>query len=326
MNKFELDKTMEVLGYESPGEYEYSYITGKYETPPYNYLGKYNIFLRNYYCVTSNVNKTIAEGLFKKYNNSKYKIRVDGDNEHKIPYGSCFYHIDTLEGLVAFLYETAYYETHGHIDESYEGYLKLLTTVYRKILDNMNVYQSINDYMINNPDYIKTYLDNRNDLDFNVRSAIQRFDSFVNPFENRNTKIYRNKYEVSGFRNEDKDYNALYLELGDVSLRTIKEDGTFVNRLQIGEDYGETNLYHYFSDGAETFAVDIWDEKRNDRREYDITHRLYGKQYEKKHPVRYYEKQYVIDNIDKYLGIAQKRIHGLDYTKTLTRKKKDSNN
>ena len=97
MNKFELNKTMECFGFNEEDVYE---INGL----------KYYHDNRYFTIVKGKTPLELAKLIMKKYDNNIYRIRVNGLNENQEPAYDVFtYHIDTIEGLIAFIIETKNY-------------------------------------------------------------------------------------------------------------------------------------------------------------------------------------------------------------------------
>ena len=85
--------------------------------------------------------------VYKKYDNHKYLIRVDGNHENNTPTQDVYtYHIDTIEGLVAFLIETKNY--YSKAQTSSDELETILSMVYQKILENVNPQVGIYDWML----------------------------------------------------------------------------------------------------------------------------------------------------------------------------------
>lgn len=161
MNKFELDKTMECFGFDKKDCYE---ICGC----KYYHDGRY------FTIVNGKTPKELAKLIKSKYDNNKYKIRVEGNHEDYEPTGDVYtYHIDTIEGLVAYLIETKNYysKTQTNPDELEN----ILDLIYKKILENVNPQLNIYDWMLdrdNRKEYFKRVLSNNTYLDFKLRKQI----------------------------------------------------------------------------------------------------------------------------------------------------------
>ena len=95
MTKFELDTIMECLCYPQTTYYDI------FDYSIYHSKG-------NYVVVRGQIPYTLAKLIYDKYDNSEYLIRVNGDNKYQKPNSRRIiytYHIDTIEGLAAFLFE-----------------------------------------------------------------------------------------------------------------------------------------------------------------------------------------------------------------------------
>ena len=157
MNKFELDKVMECFGFEKSDNY-------KINGCSYYHNGKYFTIL------DGKTPYELALLIRKKYNNNIYKIRVNGDHESKFPNNDVYtYHIDTIEGLAAFIFESQkYYKS----QKSYEDLDQVLNLIYSKILNEVNPNVNVYDWILereNRNDYFKTLLSSKTYLDFKLR-------------------------------------------------------------------------------------------------------------------------------------------------------------
>ena len=120
MNKFELDKVMEYFGFDIHSYYEI-------------YGCKYYHDDRYFAIINGKTPYELAGLISEKYDNDKYKIRVNGNNEDCVPTDDVYtYHIDTLEGLVAFIIEMKNY--HSKTQDNSCELETALDMVYKKIL------------------------------------------------------------------------------------------------------------------------------------------------------------------------------------------------
>lgn len=133
-NKYELDKTMESFGFNKRDCY---------------HINRYNYYHDGSYftIVSGKTPYKLALLINEKYDNSKYKIRVDGNHEKFLPTRDVYtYHIDTVEGLAAFLIETINYYSKTN-DTSFE-LDTVLDEIYIKILEGVNPQVNIYDWML----------------------------------------------------------------------------------------------------------------------------------------------------------------------------------
>jgi len=259
----------------------------------------------------------LAKLINEKYDNNKYKIRVEGANESKVPKGDVYtYHIDTIEGLVAFILELKNYYSKSEVTQ--EEFETNLNMVYNEILQSVNANVSIYDWMLDRntrKEYFNSLFKNNTILDFRLRKKIEEFDNIVNPFPNINLNTIDNNFIVNGdisntdiFNGVESCYKLTDKE-SDISFRTIKNERGFVIILFIPTELNEVRVYHYFNQGEEVIAFEKYDYKHLNRLEYNITDGTFGKQYGKKHNVTVEDKNFVIKKINKYIDIAKEIVN-----------------
>lgn len=176
MNRYEINKVMECMNSSNKGCY-YRIETQRFDLD-FHHSDKY-------YAVVQGVTPyKLALLINKKYDNSKYHIRVCGGHESEKPTGNVYiYHIDTVEGLVAFVLETKdyYSKTHEYTDKMGQ----LLDRIYTKILEGVSPRKSVYDWMLEDEhrkDYFRTVLSTNTYLDYRIRKKIESFDKAVNPY------------------------------------------------------------------------------------------------------------------------------------------------
>lgn len=295
MNKFELDKIMECFGYKKSDIYEIG------EQRFYHGGGYYTI-------VDGRTPFELALLISQKYDNDKYKIRVDGDNESKIPSGDIYkYHIDTTEGLAAFLFETQnYYSKSQNSPNELEN---ILSMIYTKIIENVNPQMSIYDWMLdreNRKEYFKTLLSSSSYLDFKLRKRIENFDNIVNPFCNKNLDINNNGFIVRGYGYQEDSRFSLIDKESSITMLTIRKSDGFILQLHIPTDLTfEINVYHYFDKDGEKIAFEKYDEIDLSRIEYNLTDKSFGEHYGEKHQATMEDKNFVIKKLDEYNALVK---------------------
>ena len=299
MNKFELDKTMECFGYKKSGTYNIGeqkfYHDGRYFT-----------------IVNGKTPKELAQLIYEKYDNNKYKIRVDGNNEHCYPIKDVYiYHIDTIEGLVAFLLETKNYYSKEEQNE-YEMEV-ILNSIYQKILENVNPKLKVYDWMA------------KENIDFKLRKKIEDFDKVVSPFCNKAINVKDNNFIVHGNMYNEENWFSLTDKESKVSLSTIRLKNGFVLKLYIPTDVSYEIAYHCFDEDGEEVAFEKYIDGELSRKEYNLTHDTFGECYEEKHKATNEDKEYVIKNLEKYTefakGVVNKNIDSKQDEKKLVIKK-----
>lgn len=296
MNKFELDKTMECFGYKKSDSYAVGNLTFYYD-------GRY------FTIVKGKTPKELANLIYKKYDNNKYLIRVDGNNENYTPTGDTYtYHIDTIEGLVAYLIETKNYysKTQTNPDELED----ILDSIYKKILENVNPQLNIYDWMLdrdNRKEYFKRLLSNNTYLDFKLRKQMELFDSMINPFANNIYDINDSKFIVRGYGyQEDESWFTLTDKESGVVFSTIRSKDGFVLKLHIPTDTSyEIDVYHYFDKNGEELAFEKYDESGLTRIEYNLRNETFGEHYGEKNKVTIKDKNFVINALNEYITLAR---------------------
>ncbi len=296
MNKFELDKTMEYFGYKKSDSYTVGNLTFYHD-------GRY------FTIVKGKTPKELANLIYKKYDNNKYLIRVDGNNENYIPTGDTYtYHIDTIEGLVAYLIETKnYYSKKQTNPNELEN---ILDSIYKKILENVSPQLNIYDWMLdrdNRKEYFKRLLSNNTYLDFKLRKQIELFDNMINPFANNIHDINDSKFIVCGYGYlEDESWFTLTDKESGVVFSTIRSKDGFVLNLHIPTDtLYEIDVYHYFDKNGEELAFEKYDESGLTRIEYNLRNETFGEHYGEKHKVTIKDKNFVINALNKYITLAR---------------------
>lgn len=317
MNKFELDKVMECLGFEIKNCYE---INGC----KYYHDGRY------FTIVDGKTPYELALLIRNKYNNDVYKIRVNGNHEQEVPRGDIYrYHIDTIEGLVAFLLETQdYYSKSQEHSENIEPFLHL---VYSKILQDVNPNISIYNWMLNDENrkrYFETLLNTSTYLDFKLRKKLESFDNIVNPFCNSDLDLNNSKFVVRGYSSQDYGWFSLADKDSGITLTTIRNALGFVIKLCVPSDMPyEMTVYHYFDKNGEEIAFEKYDESGLSRIEYNLANSSFGEHYGIKHAATVKDKKFVIQNLDKYITLASEVVRknvgiSLNNQKILKRNKK----
>lgn len=296
MNKFELDKIMECFGYKKNDSYE---------------VGKLSLYHdgRYFTIVIGQTPFELANIIYKKYDNNKYLIRVNGNHENYTPTGDVYtYHIDTIEGLVAFLIETKNY--YSKAQTSSDELETILSMVYQKILENVNPQVGIYDWMLernNRKEYFKTLLSSNTYLDFKLRKKIESFDKVVSPFCNEDFSIKDNNFAVCGYGyvEEDSWFTLTDKESG-VKLLTIRKKDGFVLKLHIPsvKPY-QINVYHYYDKDGEEIAFEKYDEKGLTTIEYNLTNKSFGEEYGEKHQATTEDKKFVVKSLEEYITLAR---------------------
>ena len=294
MNKFVLDKTMECFGLDKKDCYEINgckyYNDGRYFT-----------------IVNGKIPYELAMLISNKYDNDMYKIRVNGYGESEVPqYDVYTYHIDTIEGLAAVLLETeAYY---SKVEVTVKDFEKFLQLVYLKILQGVNPNISVCDWMLNNENsksYFKTILNAKTYLDFRLRRKMETFDNLVSPFCNDELDLNNSKFIVRGDGNQENNWFSLVDKDSGITMITIREKTGFVIKLCVPADEPyETTVYHYFDKDGEEIAFEKYDESGLSRIEYNLTTSTFGEHYGEKHLATVEDKKFVIQNLDKYILLA----------------------
>lgn len=294
MNKFELDKTMECFGLDKKDCYEINgckyYNDGRYFT-----------------IVNGKIPYELAMLISNKYDNDMYKIRVNGYGESEVPqYDVYTYHIDTIEGLAAVLLETEAYYSKGEV--TVKDFEKFLQLVYLKILQGANPNISVCDWMLNNENskaYFKTILNAKTYLDFRLRRKMETFDNLVSPFCNDELDLNNSKFIVRGDGNQENNWFSLVDKDSGITMITIREKTGFVIKLCVPADEPyETTVYHYFDKDGEEIAFEKYDESGLSRIEYNLTTSTFGEHYGEKHLATVEDKKFVIQNLDKYILLA----------------------
>lgn len=296
MNKFELNTIMNVFGYEESSLYRVN------ECDIYH-GGSY------YAVVKGNTPYELALLIREKYDNDKYKIRVEGGREEEYPKKDIYtYHIDTKEGLVAYILERQnYYSTSKESPNDLDNIMK---TVYTKILAATNPRLSIYDWMLdreNRKEYFKTLLNVNTGLDFKLRKKIDDFDNTINPFVKNDIDLNNQNFIVDGYNGKYENYFALIDQESDVMLSTYREKEGFTIELRVPleKPYG-SYVYHYFHKGVEVLAFETYDENGVSRLEYNLTNNTIGPQYGDKHQPSVKEKKLLIYNLGQYIDLASK--------------------
>ena len=296
MNKFEFDKTMECLGFDKNDSY-------KINGCEYYHDGRY------FTIVKGKVPYELALLIRNKYDNNVYKIRVNGNHESEIPNGDIYtYHIDTIEGLVAFLIETQnYYSKSNNTSKSFEH---LLSMVYSKILQDSDPNISICDWMLNNENrnsYFETILNMDTYLDFKLRKKIESFDNIVNPFCDNDLVLSDFKFIVRGNVYQDNSWFSLIDKYSGITMTTMRETGGFGVKLSVPADNipYESSVYHYFNKNGEEIAFIKYDEFGLSKIEYNLSDSSFGKQDGIKHIATAKDKKFVIQSLDNYIALAK---------------------
>lgn len=294
MNKFELDKVMECFGLNVDSCYEL-------------YGCKYYHDNKYFTIIEGKTPYAVAKLISQKYDNDKYLIRVNGNSEKEVPFTDVYtYHIDTIEGLVAFIYETKNYYTKTQSNPDEFG--SILDSVYKKILESINTQFNVYDWMLdrkNRKDYFKTILSSNNTyLDFKLRKKIESFDNIVSPFYSDLLSIENNSFKVSGCGdNEEESWFTLTdRESGNV-LSTIRKKDGFVLKLHISFD---SVAYHRFSQNGEVIGFAKYDGDEVNRIEYNLTDNSFGEHYGEKRPATIQDKKTIIIYLEEYITLAKR--------------------
>lgn len=295
MNKFELDKIMECFGYKKNDVYEIGNLHF------YHGGGYYTI-------VEGRTPFELASLISKKYDNDKYKIRVDGNNESKNPSSDIYvYHIDTIEGLAAFIFETQNYCSKSQT--SPDEFENILSMIYTKIIENVNAQISIYDWMLdreNRKEYFKTLLSTSSYLDFKLRKRIENFDNIVNPFCNKNLDINDNSFIVRGYGYQEDSWFSLTDKESGITMSTIRESDGFILQLHIPTDLPfEINVYHYFGKDGEVIAFEKYNEIGLSRIEYNLMDKSFGEHYGEKRQATTEDKNFIIKKLDEYNALIK---------------------
>lgn len=317
MNKFELDITMECLGLEQSDSY---YING------YKYYnnGKY------FTIVEGRIPYELAKLISEKYDNKKYHIRVNGNSEYDIPTEDVYtYHIDTVEGLIAFISETQKY--YFNEESKIDNINTFLNLVYKNILLKINPTMSISEWMFgrkNSKTYHNTLLRNRTSINLKLRKKINEFDNCVNPF--CNGKIEIDNYGLVIHGDNEKDYNWFSIsdEKSNIVLTTIRKEEGFVVKFYMGliKPY-EFDIYHYYDKEGEKIAFECYDEDCFNRTEYNLTTDIFEVN-NKSYLATNDNKETIINILNKYIDIIKRHIYSKiennHNNKRLSKIKKDS--
>lgn len=296
MNKFELNIIMNVFGYE--------------ESPLYR-VNECDIYHGgSYYAVVKgNTPYELALLIREKYDNDKYKIRVNGGREEEYPEKDIYtYHIDTKEGLVAYILERQNY--YSASKESSNDLDNIMKTVYTKILAATDPRLSIYDWMLdreNRKEYFKSLLNVNTGLDFKLRKKIDDFDNTINPFVKGNIDLDKQNFIVDGYNGKDENYFALIDQESEVMLSTYREKEGFTIELRVPleKPYGNY-VYHYFNKGVEVLAFETYDENGISRLEYNLTCNTMSPQLGYTHQPSVKEKKLLIYNLEQYIALASK--------------------
>lgn len=316
MNKFEFTKVMDCLA-TSPEE-DGSYIIDGCRF----YHDGYKYFARVY----GDISREFATNLFEKYDNSKYKIRVEGTNEFAKPVGNVhIYHVDTIQGLAALILELRYFDIKNVTEEQLEERLQM---IYRKILSDIDTDVSVNEWMLDRETrkkYFNTMFEHNTLLDLKLRKKLIEFDNITNPYSNEEVNISNNKFVVNGNKCNGETNCSLTDKETGIILYTGKNIDGFVTKLFIPSEDSEMTIYHYYDIRGEKIAFEKYDYSKNvSRIEYDITHDTFGELYVENHPVTVEDKKLVIKKLDEYIKIAEeivkkntmsKSINGIAITK-----------
>ena len=345
MNKFELDKTMECFGFKRSDHYE-MYGCNYYHTDQY------------FTIVKGKTPYELAQLISKKYDNAIYKIRVNGNHESEVPRGDVYeYHIDTIEGLVAFILETQdYYSKIQECSKKMDGILNLASS---KILRGVNPDISIYDWMLeqeNRKDYFRPLLSINPSFD-KIRKKIKIFDNIINPFAITKLDLNNPGFIVRGDGYQGNNWFSLVDKESKIEMTTIRKENGFVTKLHLPSDlpYG-TNVYHSFDINGERIVFETDDQTMLRRKEYNLTtsfrahygikHDIikqdqnflllqalieynltnpFGKDYGIKHAITEKDKKFILETLDEYIALANNVVTknlGIDLTsKKLLRKK-----
>lgn len=318
MNKFELDKTMQCFGLKKAEHYKINGCT-YYHSESY------------YTIVKGKTPYELALLLKEKYDNDIYKIRVNGWQESEVPHTDIYtYHIDTIEGLAAFLLENQdYYSKTKKYSENLDQFLKL---VYSKILQGVNPNMSIYEWMLdreNRKDYFKPLLAINSPLDFKIRKRIENFDNIVNPFSNNDLDLNNLGFAVRGYKLQNNNSGfSLTDKHSGATMTTLRETDGFVVRLYIPIDLPyEINILHYFHENGEEIAFEKYDESGLSRIEYNFADNSFGEHYGVKHQATIEDKKFIIQTLDQYIALAnnvlEKNLNTKSTEKKLSKKKCD---
>ena len=300
MNNFEFKKIMEY------------FTLNKNENDCY-LIGELKLYYdgRGFAIVEGKTPFELAKIINNKYDNSVYKIRVNGNNDLETPYSNVYtYHIDTIEGLAAFLLETKIY--YSDSPSTFEELDEILNSIYLNILKSVDTQTSIYNWMLeqnNRKEYFKTILSTETYLDFKLRKKIEQFDKVMNPFCDLNLNTYSNNFIVYGCEGKENNWFSLTDKDSKIAMLTIKKDGGFVLKLHIPyEEPYEFNIYHYFENNKEEIAFEEYNESDLTRLEYNITDKSFGKMYGEKHRATINDKNFIIDKLNEYIALVEEII------------------
>lgn len=199
----------------------------------------------SYAIVKGTIPSELAEIIYEKYPGKKYGIGINGGRIDINPKDESvrYYHIDTKEGLLAFITEFEDYELRqkGLPETEVDNYDKLLGIINEKLLTIANPGVSPQDCvkgLIGDTKEYRIALENtkNSEIGLYLRKAINNFDKAVNPYLDNNIELdsvenYSKNVTLGVYSNENTDKNNIV----DCELRIKK-----------GEDYeAEYTRYNY---------------------------------------------------------------------------------
>ena len=287
MNQIEFSEVINYFKYDSKTNIEFRnklVDVFKYKSVTVLFSGSY------YAAINGRIPYYVGKALEDKYDNSIYHIRVDGggddwkvedhvvddqylsdmksfspqnygkiksdfiSRDNKDKFLPC-YHIDTLEGLIAFFIE--------YLDIKYDYndvYRDISNKLYKKYQQNTNNIQYSDGYYA-------TINDERNNrLRIELRKLINRFDCFINPFNKDFDSLFdlfKIKYNPDG----------ITMTFDENELFSSKPGNDFSYRLKYMVNSNSSYFFsHYFEDGSEKFVIAYQSEKIEDN--YHIFYNL----------------------------------------------------
>jgi len=250
------------------------------------------LFGGSYYAaINGRIPYYVGKSLEEKYDNSIYHIRVDGGGDdwklddhivddkylddmksfspskypqikesfikrdNKDKFLPC-YHIDTIEGLIAFFIE--------YLDIKYD-----YNDVYRDISNNLfNKYQQTTNNNQYSAGYYATINDEKNNrFRVELRELINRFDSLISPF-NKDFDILFNSFKLK----YDPDGIKIIIDNNELFCSINSNNFSYRINYMINPD-SSYFFSHYFEDGSEKFVISYQSKEKNDDYHmfYDLT-------------------------------------------------------
>lgn len=255
----------------------------------------------NYALVKGRVPSLVSEIVYEKYPESSYGIRIDGSYEEVSPYEKGYinlYHIDTKEGLIAFLTELLdyYKRKKGEEETEVEKYSQYLDEINKNILMAVNPNISNHEWMYDDSRNRDTYFQTlsqsyETEIDAEIRDLINEFDRTVNPFLDMdisdemsfsNLTVRGNTYTSN---NMNRRGNCSYLEFKEKSsnnlVRFYRNAEGFTYQLGVTAGYNRfIDIRHFYSPisnaehgKGEFICIEYWgtDNRSNLIMKYNLT-------------------------------------------------------